>query len=112
MDKQTVSFRLDSETLGALDAVARGLDRDRTYVLSEAVAAYLEVQQWHIDQIKTGIRQANAGKMIDHAQVRKTFDKRSRNALTITCSRKTSKRLMMSSSVCFRGSRVWSGIRS
>ena len=78
MDKQTVSFRLDSNKVSTLDALAEAMARDRTYLLNEAVAAYLEVQQWHIDQIKAGIRQADAGKLIDHAQVRKMFGKRRR----------------------------------
>ena len=75
MEKQTVSFRIDSDKVGTLDALAEALDRDRTYLLNEAVAAYLDVQQWHIDQIKVGIRQADAGKLIDHAVVRKKFAK-------------------------------------
>ena len=76
MDKQTISFRLDSEKLTALDTIAGALDRDRTHVLNEAVTAYLDVQQWHVDQIKMGIRQANTGKLVDHAQVKKMFGKR------------------------------------
>jgi predicted transcriptional regulator len=78
MDKQTVSFRLDSEKVNTLDALADAMARDRTYLLNEAVVAYLDVQQWHIDQIKAGIRQADAGTLIDHAQVRKRFGKRRR----------------------------------
>jgi len=71
MDKQTVSFRLDTDKLSALDTLAEALDRDRTFLLSEAVAAYLEVQQWHIQQIKAGIRQADGGELIDHRRVKK-----------------------------------------
>jgi len=78
MDKQTISFRLDADKVGALDSLAESLDRDRSYLLTEAVAAYLDVQQWHIDQIKAGIRQADAGQLLDHAQVRKTLAKRRR----------------------------------
>ena len=78
MDKQTVSFRLDVDKVGALDSLAESLDRDRSYLLTEAVAAYLDVQQWHLDQIKAGIRQADAGQLLDHAQVRKTLAKRRR----------------------------------
>ncbi len=78
MDKQTVSFRLDSDKAGALDALAEVLDRDRSYLLNEAVTAYLDVQQWHIEQIKAGLRQADAGKLVDHAQVRKTMAGRRR----------------------------------
>jgi len=69
MDKQTLSFRLDSDKAGALDALAEALDRDRSYLLNEAVTAYLDVQHWHIEQIKAGLRQADAGKMVGHAEV-------------------------------------------
>lgn len=78
MEKQTLSFRLDSDKVGALDALAEALDRDRTFLLNEAVSAYLDVQQWHIEQIHAGLRQADAGKLIDHAQVRKAMAKRRR----------------------------------
>lgn len=71
MDKQTVSFRLDEAKVEALDTLAEALDRDRTYLLNEAVAAYLDVQQWHIEQIERGIRHADAGKFVDHAKVKK-----------------------------------------
>ena len=78
MDKQTISFRLDAGKVSTLDALARNLDRDRSYLLNEAVTAYLDVQQWHLDQIRAGIRQADAGKLIEHAEIRKTFRKRRR----------------------------------
>ena len=78
MDKQTVSFRLDTDKVTTLDALAEAMARDRTYLLNEAVTAYLDMQQWHIDQIRAGMRQADAGKLIDHAQVRKMFGKRRR----------------------------------
>ena len=78
MDKHIISFRLDARKVSTLDALAESLDRDRSYLLNEAVTAYLDVQQWHIDQIKAGIRQADAGKLIDHADIRKTFGKRRR----------------------------------
>jgi predicted transcriptional regulator len=71
MDKQTVSFRLDAEKVEALDDLAKALDRDRTYLLNVAVEAYLDVQQWQLEHIRAGIREADAGKLIDHAQVKK-----------------------------------------
>ena len=53
MDKQTISFRLESNKVAALDALADSLDRDRTYLLSEAVQAYLDLQQWQLDEIRS-----------------------------------------------------------
>jgi predicted transcriptional regulator len=70
MDKQTVSFRLESEKVAALDALADSMDRDRTYLLSEAVQAYLETQQWHLDQIQAGIAEADANLVLDHGRVK------------------------------------------
>ena len=71
MDKQTISFRLDSEKVDALDVLAKALDRDRTYLLNEAVSAYLDVQQWQTEHITASIKQADAGRLIDHAEIKK-----------------------------------------
>ena len=71
MDKQTVSFRLDSDKVNALDALAEVLDRDRTYLLNEAVTAYLEVQEWQVKRIKAAIREADEGSLVDHKEVKK-----------------------------------------
>ena len=78
MEKQTLSFRLDRDKVSALDALADAFDRDRSYLLTEAVAAYLDVQQWHVEQIKASMRQADAGELVEHAEIRKTFANRHR----------------------------------
>jgi predicted transcriptional regulator len=75
MDKTTISFRIDAKKKRALDALAAALDRDRTYILNEAVAAYLEVQQWQLEQIKEGLRQAEAGEFARDEDVAKAFKK-------------------------------------
>jgi predicted transcriptional regulator len=71
MDKQTISFRLDSEKVNALDVLAKALDRDRTYLLNEAVAAYLDMQQWQLEHLKKSIKQADAGQFVEHQEVKK-----------------------------------------
>ena len=70
MEKQTVTFRLDSDKVAALDALAGSMDRDRTYLLSEAIQAYLETQKWHLEQIQAGIAEAHAGQVVDHLKVK------------------------------------------
>jgi predicted transcriptional regulator len=68
-EKKTVSFRLDAEKLAALDELASAQARDRTYLLGQAVDAYLDVQRWQIEHIKESIRQANAGMGVPHQKV-------------------------------------------
>jgi predicted transcriptional regulator len=70
MEKQTVSFRLASEKVSALDELASSLDRDRTYLLGEAVEAYLDTQQWQLEQIRAGVADADAGRVIDHRKMK------------------------------------------
>jgi RHH-type rel operon transcriptional repressor/antitoxin RelB len=70
MDKQTISFRIEPDKLEALDSLADVLDRDRSYLLNEAVAAYLEVQQWQVEQIEKSLRQADAGELVPHKKVK------------------------------------------
>jgi RHH-type rel operon transcriptional repressor/antitoxin RelB len=71
MDKQTISFRLDSEKVSALDVLAKALDRDRTYLLNEAVVAYLDTQDWQVEHLRKSAKQADAGQLIEHQEVKK-----------------------------------------
>jgi predicted transcriptional regulator len=57
--------------VSALDSLAAALDRDRTYLLNDAISAYLELQQWQLEQIKEGQRQTDAGRLVDHEKVKK-----------------------------------------
>lgn len=75
MDKQTVSFRLESDKVAALDELAGSMDRDRTYLLNEAVGAYLDLQRWQLDEIRAGIADADAGRVVDHKKIRVTAAK-------------------------------------
>ncbi len=74
MDK-TVSFRADAKKVKALDTFASMQDRDRSYLLNQAVDNYLDLQQYHIDLIEKGIRQADAGELVDHREVEKIVTK-------------------------------------
>ena len=73
MAQQTISFRLEDKKKNALDAIETALDRDRSYVLNEAIDAYLEVHLWQVAHIEEGIRQANAGKFATAREVAAAF---------------------------------------
>lgn len=69
MSKQTITFRLDAQRKKALDAIAAGIDRDRSYVLNEAISNYLEVHRWQVAHVKEGLRQAEAGEFAKVSEV-------------------------------------------
>ncbi len=73
MKRERISFRLESGKREALDAVASALDRDRSYIINEAIEAYLDVHRWQADHIREGLRQADAGEFATEAEMRATF---------------------------------------
>jgi len=76
VNRETISFRLGTEKKEKLDAIAEIVDRDRSYLLNEAVDAYIELHQWQIEHIQEGIRQADAGKFASKAEVAAAFARR------------------------------------
>ncbi len=75
MSKENITFRVDSEKKMALDAIAANMDRDRSYVLNEAIAAYVEMHKWQIEEIKKGIAEADAGDFASEKEVEAIFTK-------------------------------------
>ncbi len=75
MSKENITFRLKREKRVVLDTIAAGLDRDRTYVLNEAVDLYLEVYQWQIAEIEAGVAEADAGDFATAEEVQTVFAK-------------------------------------
>ena len=47
------------ETRKALDAIAEALDRDKSYVVNDALAAYVETHRWQAEHIRQGLRRLN-----------------------------------------------------
>ncbi len=76
MEKQTLTFRANRKKVKALDRLAQALDRDRSYLLNEAVDQYLSVHEYHLRQIREGLAQARAGKLTDYEQVKADWKKR------------------------------------
>ena len=68
---KTISFRIPSDAVESLDALAETMDRDRTYLLNEAVEHYLELNEYHIKLIKKGLRAAEKGDFVADAEMKK-----------------------------------------
>jgi predicted transcriptional regulator len=73
MGKENITFRIDSEKRAALDAIAAGLDRDRSYLINEAITLYLDMHQWQIQDIQQGIAEADAGDFAPDEDVQAVF---------------------------------------
>ena len=70
---KSVTFRLDNDKLQFLDGLAATIDRDRSYLLNEAVENYIELHQWQVNEIRKAIAEADAGDFATEEEVRAAF---------------------------------------
>ena len=75
-----ISVVADTANRDALDGIAIAMDRDRSYILNEAIAAYLEVQQWHLQDTRKAIEEADGGDFASDREVQQAFAKYKRDA--------------------------------
>lgn len=73
MPREALTVRIDPDTKKALDALAVALDRGRSYVVNEALSAYLEMHRWQLEHIRQGVREADAGKFVSEPEIRKVL---------------------------------------
>jgi predicted transcriptional regulator len=69
IDMKPVSFRTPLPKLKKIDALAETQQRDRTFILNEAIDHYLAIQEYHAGLIEEGLRDAEAGKVVSHEDV-------------------------------------------
>lgn len=73
--QRTISFRIPAKAVKTLDALAGEMDRDRSYLLNEAVENYLELQKYQIGLVEEGRAAAKRGEFVEHEEVRKLIGK-------------------------------------
>ena len=64
-----VSVRLDAALNDRLVAIAAALDRPKSWVIEQAVADFVSLQEWQLGAIEEGIRDADAGRVVAHEDV-------------------------------------------
>lgn len=68
-----MTVRITPETREALDAIAAALDRDRSYIVNEALSAFVEMHEWQAGHIRQGLREADAGRFASDSQVKRVL---------------------------------------
>lgn len=66
---ETLSIRVDSTTKARLDALARRTSRSKSFLAAQAIAAFVETEEWQLGEIKAGIADLDDGKSVSHAKV-------------------------------------------
>ncbi len=66
---KTISFRIDSDKVAALDKIAANMQRDRSFLLNQAVDAYLDWSAGLEAAIREGLNAAKEGRWVEHEVV-------------------------------------------
>jgi len=72
-DMPNVTFRMPEEKKLLLDELAAAQDRDRSYIINQALDNYLEVMKWQLAHIEEGLKQAEAGEFASDDEVNAAF---------------------------------------
>jgi predicted transcriptional regulator len=68
---ETLSIRIDAETRKRLDNLAQRTRRSKSFLAAEAIAAYVEAEEWQLSEVQAGIADLDEGKTVSHEKVSK-----------------------------------------
>jgi predicted transcriptional regulator len=74
MTLKATSVRLDDETLARIGQMADAMDRPRAWLMAEAIKQYVAREEWFIREVEKGIKAADEGRLIDHAEIRAKWE--------------------------------------
>jgi predicted transcriptional regulator len=68
---ETLSIRIDRETKKRLDALAKRSRRSKSFLAAEAIAAYVESEEWQLGELQAGIAELDAGQAVSQDKASK-----------------------------------------
>ena len=71
----TVTIRLEEATKNKLEKLADATHRSRSFLAAEAIKAYVDCNEWQINEIQAAIAEADAGDFASDAEVQAVIDK-------------------------------------
>jgi predicted transcriptional regulator len=71
-----LTIRTDDTTVEKLDYIAQSLDRNRNWVVNEAISQYLDMHAWRLEHITQGIADTDAGRSITISELEARIDNR------------------------------------
>jgi len=68
-----VTARIDAALKAKLEALSRGTKRSKSYLAAEAIAAFVELNEWQIRDIDEGIAELDAGAALSEEQAEEQY---------------------------------------
>ena len=71
----TVTLRLDDEVKSKLEKFAESTHRSRSFLAAEAIKAYIDSNEWQINETQAALLEADAGEFATQTEVKAVFGK-------------------------------------
>jgi RHH-type transcriptional regulator, rel operon repressor / antitoxin RelB len=68
-----ITTRIDASLKAKLEALSRGTKRSKSYLAAEAIAAFVELNEWQIRDIEEGITELDAGAALSEEQAEERY---------------------------------------
>ena len=67
--ERILTLRLEGGLRGKLDKLAAATRRSRSFLAAEAIREFVSLNEWQIEEIKKGVREADAGNFATEEEV-------------------------------------------
>ncbi len=71
----TMTIRLEPELKSRLDKLSAATRRSKSFLAAEAVREFIELNEWQIEEIKAGVKEADAGDFASDQEIRAVLNK-------------------------------------
>jgi RHH-type rel operon transcriptional repressor/antitoxin RelB len=68
---ETLSIRIDPETKKRLNALSKRSKRSKSFLAAEAIAAYVDSEEWQLGEVQAGIAELDLEQEVSHEKVAK-----------------------------------------
>jgi len=70
-----ISVRVSNEIARRLADLANTTERSKSCLVEQALEEFIALQEWQVEAIRQGIRQADTGKLVEHREATKVLSK-------------------------------------
>jgi len=67
----TLSVRIDATVKKRLEALAKRSRRSKSFLAAEAIAAYVQAEEWQLRQSRAALKEIDSGHAVSHEKVSK-----------------------------------------
>ena len=66
---EILSVRVNATVKKRLEALAKLSRRSKSFLAAEAIAAYVQAEEWQLGEVQQGLKELDAGQAVSHERV-------------------------------------------